>query len=194
MHAANAGATWTTSTGTICTSSVLSTKAVAPSRHRHHLSLAAAIPRDAQKRSAVCCDRSKSLTNATHRSRVRRIPMRAERGRPGRVAEGHFGLVMPDGYVAAACTFVPPFLVVILLARFMRRASKNPSLKAFVGGVTASAAGAIAGAAYILGKQALVDVPTVLIAAVTFGALFIKKMPEPVLILLAGAVGMALKA
>jgi chromate transporter len=96
--------------------------------------------------------------------------------------------------VAAAGTFVPPYLVVALAARYVRKASNNPSLKAFVGGVTASATGAIAGAAFILGRRALIDVATVGIAAITLVALFkVKKVPEPVMILIAGALGLLLK-
>ena len=36
----------------------------------------------------------------------------------------------------------------------------NPQVKAFVGGVTAAAAGAIAGACFVLGRRAIFDVPT----------------------------------
>jgi chromate transporter len=96
--------------------------------------------------------------------------------------------------VAAAGTFVPPYLVVAFAAKYMRKASKNPSLKAFVTGVTASATGAIAGAAFILGRRALFDVPTVGIAIATLVALFkVKKIPEPVLILIAGVLGLLIK-
>jgi chromate transporter len=96
--------------------------------------------------------------------------------------------------VAAAGTFVPPYLVVALAARYVRKASNNPSLKAFVGGVTASATGAIAGAAFILGRRALFDVATVAIAVATLVALFkVKKVPEPLMIVIAGAVGLLLK-
>jgi chromate transporter len=96
--------------------------------------------------------------------------------------------------VAAAGTFVPPYLVVALAARYVRKAAANPSLKAFIGGVTASATGAIAGAAFILGRRALVDVATVVIALATLAALVkVKKLPEPILIAVAGVVGLALK-
>ncbi len=96
--------------------------------------------------------------------------------------------------IAAACTFIPPFFVVAFAARFMRRASTNPSLKAFVSGVTASAAGAIAGAVFILGKRALFDIPTVLIALTTFGMLAnFKKLPEPAVIVAAGVLGLLVK-
>jgi chromate transporter len=100
----------------------------------------------------------------------------------GYLAAGTCGAI-----VAAAGTFVPPYLVVVLAAKYMRKASKSPSLKAFVAGVTASATGAIAGAAFILGRRALFDVATVAIALATLVALFrVKKVPEPVLILIAG--------
>jgi chromate transporter len=96
--------------------------------------------------------------------------------------------------VAAAGTFVPPYLVVVLGARHVRRAAANPSLKAFIGGVTASATGAIAGAAFILGRRALVDVVTAGMALATLVALFkVKKVPEPVLIVIAGVIGLALR-
>ena len=53
--------------------------------------------------------------------------------------------------------------------------------------------GAIAGAAVILSKRALVDLPTVLIALITFAALlWLKKIPEPILIVAAGVAGIAL--
>src|SRR5216684_7538795 len=64
------------------------------------------------------------------------------------------------GTAAAAAVFAPPFLIVILAAPYYRRFAGNPQVKAFVQGVTAAAVGAIAGAAVILGKRALVDVPT----------------------------------
>jgi chromate transporter len=104
---------------------------------------------------------------------------------------GYLAAGFAGALVAAVGTFVPPYLVVALAARYVRRASSNASLKAFIGGVTASATGAIAGAAFILGRRALVDVVTVAIAVVTLVALFkAKKVPEPVLILGAGVVGL----
>ncbi|HEY3499704.1 MAG TPA: chromate transporter [Polyangiaceae bacterium] len=97
--------------------------------------------------------------------------------------------------VAALATFVPCYLFTVLPAPYFRRFAKNPSLKAFVDGVTAAATGAIAGAAFVLGRRALIDVPTVLIALTTLGLLIkLKKVPEPLLIVGAGAVGLVLRA
>jgi chromate transporter len=84
--------------------------------------------------------------------------------------------------------------MVALAAKYMRKASKSRSLKAFVGGVTASATGAVAGAAFILGRRALFDIPTVGIAVAMLVVRFkVKKLPEPVLILAAGAFGLLLE-
>jgi chromate transporter len=94
---------------------------------------------------------------------------------------------------AAVAVFLPPYLLVIFLAPYYRRFAQNRQVKAFVQGVTAAAVGAIAGAATILGRRALVDVPTVLIGAIAFVVLlWFKKIPEPVLILAAGLVGVLL--
>ena len=69
----------------------------------------------------------------------------------------------------------------------------SQQVKAFVQGVTAAAVGAIAGAAYILARRSLVDLPTAIIAIATLALLLaIKRIPEPVLILSAGAIGVLL--
>ncbi len=58
-------------------------------------------------------------------------------------------------------------------------------------GVTAAATGAIAGAAVILGRRSLIDLPTILIAVATLGLLVVpRRVPEPVVILAAGIVGL----
>lgn len=101
----------------------------------------------------------------------------------------------PLGAIAAAIgIFLPAYLFVIFMAPYYRRFAKNPQIKAFVGGVTSAAVGGIAGAAFVLGKRAIVDIPTALIGLITFLILvFTKRVPEPVLILLAGGVGLILK-
>lgn len=112
------------------------------------------------------------------------------------ITSGFIGYLVagPVGACAAAlAVFLPPYLLVIFLAPYYRRFAQNRQVKAFVQGVTAAAVGAIAGAAVILSKRALVDVPTILIAAATFATLIVfKKVPEPILILVAGAAGVLL--
>jgi chromate transporter len=64
----------------------------------------------------------------------------------------------------------------------------------FVDGVTAAATGAIAGAAIVLGRRALIDAPTVLICLATLALLFgARRLPEPALILGAGVVGLVIR-
>ena len=113
------------------------------------------------------------------------------------ITSGFIGYLVagPLGSCAAAiAVFLPPYLLVIFVHRYYRRFAQNRQVKAFVQGVTAAAVGAIAGAAVILSRRALVDVPTILIGVGTLAALLVlRKIPEPVLILIAGAIGVLLR-
>src|SRR5438309_7742516 len=96
--------------------------------------------------------------------------------------------------VAAIGVFAPVYFVTVLAAPHFHRFAENPRIKAFVDGVTAAATGAIAGAVLVLGRRALVDVPTVLICAATLGVITtVKRVPEPALIAASGVVGLLLK-
>ena len=96
--------------------------------------------------------------------------------------------------VAALATFGPCYLFTVVPAPYFRRFAKNPSIKAFVEGVTSAATGAIAGAAFVLGKRALFDSVTVLIAFLTLVLLIqFKKLKEPLIIAAAGLAGILLK-
>src|SRR5581483_11975885 len=101
----------------------------------------------------------------------------------------------PVGAAAAALgVFLPCWLMVVVPAPYYRRFAGNRSIKAFVAGVTSSATGAIAGAAFVLGRRALVDAPTIILFAATLLVLLrVKRAPEPAVILAAGAIGLALK-
>jgi chromate transporter len=95
---------------------------------------------------------------------------------------------------AALGVFLPCYLFVIIPAPYFRRFSGNARVKAFVDGVTAAAVGAIAGAAIVLGRRSLVDIPTVCIAVATWLAFVLsKETPEPIVILAAGIVGVVLR-
>jgi chromate transporter len=96
--------------------------------------------------------------------------------------------------VAAIGVFLPCYLFVIP-ARYVRRSVHDPRVKAFVEGVTAAATGAIAGSAFVLGRRAVHDVPTTLIALTSLAILVrVKRVSEPMLIFGAGAIGIALSA
>lgn len=96
--------------------------------------------------------------------------------------------------IAALATFIPCYFFTILPAPYFKKYGKHPAIKAFVDGVTAAAIGAIAGAVLVLAKRNLSDIPTVLIALATIVILYTyKKIPEPVVILVASVVGLILK-
>jgi len=94
------------------------------------------------------------------------------------------------GLVAAVGVFLPTYLTVVVAAPTFHRVAENAWMRAFVDGVTSAATGAIAGAAVVLGRRALVDGPTVAIAVITLVLLLrLKQAREPWLILGAGALG-----
>ncbi|HEY5918372.1 MAG TPA: chromate transporter [Chryseolinea sp.] len=100
----------------------------------------------------------------------------------------------PGATVAAFATFVPCYLFTILPAPYFKKYGKHPAIKAFVDGVTAAAIGAIAGAVLVLGKRMLSDIPSVVIAMATIWILLrFKKIPEPLIILVAALLGVAIK-
>ncbi|MBS1943598.1 MAG: chromate transporter [Bacteroidetes bacterium] len=96
----------------------------------------------------------------------------------------------PLGACAAALgVFLPVYMMVVLAAPFFRKYGKHPGLKGFVLGVTAGATGAIAGAVYVLGRGAIRDFPTALLALGTLALVWKTKLPEPLLVLGAGLLG-----
>jgi chromate transporter len=97
--------------------------------------------------------------------------------------------------VAALATFFPCWLFTVIPAPHYKRFAKNATLKAFVLGVTAAATGAIAGATFVLGRRAIVDIPTIVIALATLGVIVrFKKVNEPMVIVATGLIGIALRA
>lgn len=106
----------------------------------------------------------------------------------GYLVAGVWGAIL-----ASIGVFLPCYLFVICPAPYFRRFNENRQLRAFVNGVTAAATGAIGGAAWVLAKRAITDGPTFLIASITLAVLLtLKKLPEPLVILAAGIVGVLL--
>jgi chromate transporter len=99
------------------------------------------------------------------------------------------------GIAAALGMFLPTWGAVVLLAPWFRRVMASPGLRAAVDGVTAAAAGALAGAVVVLGRRALVDPATWIIGIVTLVLLWrMRRIPEPLLIVAAGIVGVGLRS
>ncbi len=105
---------------------------------------------------------------------------------------GYLVAGFPGAVVAAIATFLPCYLITVIAAPYFHKYGKRPGIAAFVNGVTVAAVGAITGSVIVLGQRSLVDVPTVAIALLTLGLLwkFGKKLPEPIVVLVASIVGL----
>src|SRR5687768_8927092 len=98
----------------------------------------------------------------------------------------------PGATLAAIGIFVPVWVLTVIPAPWFVRHRDNPQLRAFSDGATAAASGAIAGAVVVLGQRAIIDLPTSGIALASLGILWRLKVPEPLLVVAAGAVGLVL--
>ncbi|HBL13384.1 MAG TPA: chromate transporter [Cyanobacteria bacterium UBA11162] len=96
--------------------------------------------------------------------------------------------------VATLATFLPCYLFTIIPAPYFKKHGKQPGVAAFVEGVTVAAIGAITGAVVVLGQRSLVDIPTIVIAAITLALLLIfkKKLPEPLIVLVSACLGLVI--
>jgi chromate transporter len=96
--------------------------------------------------------------------------------------------------IATAAVFVPVYLFVVVPGRFFRRYEKHPRLIGFVKGITAAAAGAIAGAAIVIARQTISGPLGVVICLAALALLLQKRVriPEPALVAAAAGLGLAL--
>lgn len=102
----------------------------------------------------------------------------------GYLVGGQVGALM-----AAIGVFLPVYFFVVIPYPWFDRFSENPQMKAFVKGVTAAAAGAIAGACFVLARRAIFDLPTLLLGLATLAIVTRFKLPEPIVIIAAGLLG-----
>jgi chromate transporter len=94
--------------------------------------------------------------------------------------------------LAAVGIFLPVYVFTVVPAPWFKRNRDRAELKAFVQGATAAATGAITGAVIVLAQRAVYDLPTALIALVGLGVLWRFKIPEPIVVIVAGALGVVL--
>ncbi len=105
---------------------------------------------------------------------------------------GYLVAGLPGAIAAAIGMFLPVYLLTVIPMPWFARHRDNAQLKAFVAGASAAAAGALAGAVFVLGRRTIVDAPAALITLASFVVLWRFKLPEPVLVVAAGLVGLAL--
>jgi chromate transporter len=107
---------------------------------------------------------------------------------------GYLVAGFPGACVAALATFLPCYLFTVILAPYFNKIAKNKPVKAFVQGITAAVVGALAGAVIVIAQKSITDIATAVIAIATiFALLYIKKMQEPYIILIAAVLGILLK-
>lgn len=91
---------------------------------------------------------------------------------------------------ATVAIFLPSFLLVLIAAPILQRHRKNRNVQGFIKGTYGAAIGTILGASVLLGKVAIGDWITALIAIVSLGLLFRFKISNPVLIAAAAGIGL----
>ncbi|MET3228477.1 UNVERIFIED_ORG: chromate transporter [Burkholderia sp. 1263] len=105
---------------------------------------------------------------------------------------GYLVAGLPGACVAALGTFLPCYLFTVLPAPYFKKYGKLPAVKAFVDGITAAAVGAITGSVIVIARRSIVDWPTVLLALATVLLLWrFKKLQEPVVVIAAALIGLA---
>ena len=92
--------------------------------------------------------------------------------------------------VATLGIFLPSFLLVLIVAPILVRYRANANVQGFVRGAYAAAIGTILGACVLLGKIAIGDWLTVLVALASLAVLYRWKVSNPLLILGAAIVGL----
>lgn len=105
---------------------------------------------------------------------------------------GYLVAGLPGATTAAIGIFLPVYLLTVIPAPWFKHHRDNAQLKAFVQGATAAATGALSGAVVVLAKRAIFDIPTAGIALASFAVLWRFKLPEPVIVLLSGGIGLAI--
>jgi chromate transporter len=91
--------------------------------------------------------------------------------------------------VSTVGIFLPSFLLVLIVAPILVRHRAQPDVRGFVKGAYAAAIGTILGAAVLLGRIAIGDWLTALIAAVSLIVLFRWKVSNPMLVAATAIVG-----
>jgi len=86
--------------------------------------------------------------------------------------------------------FLPSFLLVLIVAPVLVRYRKNPNVQGFIKGAYAAAIGTILGACVLLGRIAIGDWLTALVALVSLVVLFRWKVSNPLLIAGAAVIGL----
>ncbi len=103
----------------------------------------------------------------------------------GYLVAGFWGAV-----VATIGIFLPSFLLILIVAPILMRYRANPNVQGFIKGAYAAAIGTILGACVLLGRIAIGDWLTALVALVSLVVLFRWKVSNPLLVAAAAIIGL----
>ncbi len=103
----------------------------------------------------------------------------------GYLVAGFWGAV-----VATIGIFLPSFLLILIVAPILMRYRTNPNVQGFIKGAYAAAIGTILGACVLLGRIAIGDWLTALVALVSLVVLFRWKVSNPLLVATAAVIGL----
>ncbi len=104
----------------------------------------------------------------------------------GSLLEGFWGSL-----VSTIGIFLPSFLLVLIVAPILVRYRTNPNVQGFIKGAYAAAIGTIVGACVLLGKIAIGDWLTALVALGSLVVLFRWKVSNPVLVAVTAVIGLS---
>jgi chromate transporter len=96
----------------------------------------------------------------------------------------------PGALVSTIGIFLPSFLLILIAAPLLARHRGNPNVQGFIKGAYAAAIGTILGACVLLGKIAIGDWLTALIALAALVLLFRTKISNPLLVAAAAVIGL----
>ena len=92
--------------------------------------------------------------------------------------------------VATNPIFLPSFLLILIVAPILMRYRANPNVQGFIKGAYAAAIGTILGACVLLGKIAIGDWLTALVALGSLVVLFRWKVSNPLLVAVTALIGL----
>jgi len=103
----------------------------------------------------------------------------------GSLIEGFWGSL-----VSTIGIFLPSFLLILIVAPILVRYRANPNIQGFIKGAYAAAIGTILGACVLLGRIAIGDWLTALVAAASLVVLFRWKVSNPMLVAATAIIGL----
>jgi chromate transporter len=112
----------------------------------------------------------------------------------GYLVAARIGGSLLDGFwgslVSTIGIFLPSFLLVLIVAPILVRYRQNPNVQGFIKGAYAAAIGTILGACVLLGKIAIGDWLTTLVALASLIVLFRWKVSNPLLVAATAIIGL----